>query len=313
LLHDAYRDFRSGHLAGLTMATAISIDGVLVDRERASIPVMDRGFLYGDSAFEVTRTYGGQPFAVGAHLARLRSSCERIAIGFDVDDATLVREIHAALAAASNEESYVRLIVTRGVTAMGLHLEADTTPRRVIVVLPLKAQPSTLYEEGGELATVLTARALDGTGAAGAKASNYLPNILSLAAAQQRGAYEALSVAAGGELLEGTTSNIFLVHGGRVRTPPLTIGILGGITRQLVIEAAAAASIPLTETLLFPRDLYSADEAFITSSLREVVPMVRVDGVTLGAGVPGPVTKRLHAAFRERAAEVLASERSGAS
>ena len=293
------------------MPTAISIDGVLVDRERAAIPGLARGFLYGDSVFEVTRTYGGQPFAVRAHLARLRSSCERIAIRFDVDDATLLREIHAALRAAGNEESYVRLMVTRGETAMGLHLEVGTTPRRVLVVLPLRAQPPALYEAGGELATVSTARALDGTEAAGAKASNYLPNILSLAAAQRRGAYEALSVAAGGEILEGTTSNIFLVHGGRVRTPPLTIGILGGITRQLVIEAAAIAEIPLAESLLFPRDLYSADEAFITSSLRELVPMVRADGVALGAGVPGPVTARLHAAFRERANEVLASERPG--
>src|SRR5690606_318330 len=118
------------------------------------------------------------------------------------------REIEAALAAADNEESYVRVMITRGVTAIGLAVGEEVKPRRVIVVLPLSAQPRELYERGVEVATVAIARSLDGTGAAGAKASNYLPNILSLEAARERGAYEAISVASGGELLEGSTSNL---------------------------------------------------------------------------------------------------------
>lgn len=294
------------------MGTAISIDGALVDPERAAVPVMDRGFLYGDSAFEVLRTYGGRPFAVGPHLDRLRWSCERLGIPVPVDDATLRREIRDGLGAAGNDESYVRVIVTRGVTPIGLNLDHELSARRVIVVLELvpSAGPE-LYERGGELATVTMPRALDGTGAAGVKASNYLPNILSLAAAKQRGAYEAISVASGGELLEGSTSNLFLVHGGVVSTPPLGVGILEGITRRVVLEAAAEEGIEVRQRLLFPPDLYGADEAFITSSLREVVPMVRADGVTLGDGRPGPITQRLHAAFRRRAEAMLAAEPAG--
>jgi len=294
------------------VSAAVSIDGVLVDPGSASVPIMDRGFLYGDSAFEVTRTYGGQPFAVGPHLARLRASCGALGIALSIADDALRGWIHAALdASAIDGERYVRVIVTRGTTPIGLGTGRGEKPRVIVVVLPLPEQPAGLYEDGVELATVTTARALDGTGAGGAKASNYLPNILSLAAARERGGYEALSVGPAGEILEGATSNVFLVHGGVVRTPPLTVGILGGITRRLVMDAAAEDGVELIEQLLFPPDLYGADEAFITSSLREVVPVVRADGVALGDGRPGPVAARLHAAFRRRADALLAEERPG--
>lgn len=294
------------------MSAAVSIDGVLVDPGSASVPIMDRGFLYGDSAFEVTRTYGGQPFALGPHLARLRASCVALGIALHVSDDALGGWVHAALeAAAIDAERYVRVIVTRGTTPIGLGVGRGETPRVVIVVLPLPEQPAGLYTDGVELATVTTARALDGTGAGGAKASNYLPNILSLAAARERGGYEALSVGPAGEILEGATSNVFLVHGGVVSTPPLAVGILGGITRRLVIEAAEEDGVTVVERLVFPPDLYGADEAFITSSLREVVPVVRADGVTLGDGRPGPVARRLHSAFRRRADALLSAERTG--
>lgn len=290
------------------MRMAVSIDGVLVDPAEARVPVLDRGLLYGDSAFEVLRTYRGQPLAVQAHLARLSWSCERL--GIPAPDALRLRaELEVALAAAHYDESYIRVIVTRGVTAVGLALSADVRPRRIIVVLPLAPQPPALYAQGVEVATVSTARSLDATGAAGAKVSNYLPNILALEAARARGAYEAISVAAGGELLEGSTSNLFVVQGGVVRTPPLGIGILGGITRQLVLRAAAAEGIELAERLLFPPDLYGAEEAFITSTLREMVPVVRADGLTLGEGMPGPVTRRLHAALRREVELLLDQER----
>lgn len=292
------------------MPTVIAIDGVLTDPETAAVPVLDRGFLYGDSAFEVLRTYRGQPFEMRAHLARLSWSCERIGMP-PVDERGVEREITAALDAAKNEESYVRVIVTRGITAIGLAVAQEVRPRRVIVVLPLGAQPAELYERGVEVATVAIARSLDGTGAAGAKASNYLPNILSLESARARGAYEAISVASGGELLEGSTSNLFVVKRGGVITPPLSMGILGGITRRVVMQAAKDEGIALEERLMFPPDLYGADEAFLTSTLREVIPIVRADGMQLGGGTPGPVTQRLHAAFGRVRDALLATERDG--
>lgn len=288
------------------MGAAVLIDGELTDASSAAVPVLDRGFLYGDGAFEVLRTYGGRPFAVDPHLARLRRSCERLSIPLDVDDARLTSEIRRGLEAGGNAESYVRIMITRGVTEMGLAVPEELKPRRVVVVLPLKPQPRALYEDGVEVATVVGGRALDGTSGAGAKASNYLPNVLSLTSARARGGYEAISVGPGGELLEGSTSNLFLVRDGELLTPSVELGILDGITRSVVLEAARELAIPVGEGLLYPPDLYSADEAFITSSLREVVPVVRADGVTLGDGRPGALTKRVHEAFRARVEASLA-------
>lgn len=279
------------------MPITILVDGERREPGEPAVPVLDRGFLYGDGAFEVLRTYGGRPFAMQPHLDRLRRSCERLSIPVEADDAALVEEIQRALELGGNDESYVRIMITRGVTEMGLAVPAQTRPRRVVVVMPLKKQPPEMYTDGVELATVVGGRALDGTGAAGAKASNYLPNVLSLSAAQARGGYEALSVGPGGELLEGSTSNLFFVREGELHTPSVVLGILDGITRATVLEAAARLSLQVHEGLYFPPDLYSADEAFITSSLREVVPVVRADGVAIGDGRPGALTRRVHEAF----------------
>lgn len=290
------------------MPAVVSIDGVLAAPEASAIPVLDRGFLYGDSAFEVLRTYGKRPFAMGPHLARLELSCAKI--GIPAPDLDRVRaEIATALSAGDNEESYVRVVITRGITAIGLAVAEEVRARRVIVVLPLAPQPEGVYENGIEVTTTAIARSLDGTGAAGAKASNYLPNILSLESARRTGASEAISVGSNGELLEGTTSNLFLVKEGRVSTPPLGVGILEGITRRVVMEAARAEGIDAAERLLFPPALYGADEAFITSTLREMIPVVRADGVPIGTGRPGPMTLALHQAFRRRVAELLDAER----
>jgi branched-chain amino acid aminotransferase len=290
------------------MTAIVSIDGHLSAPGDAAIPVLDRGFLYGDSAFEVLRTYGGKPFAMREHLLRLEASCAKIGIP-TIDLALIEREIMTALDAAKNDESYVRIIITRGVTAIGLAVTEEVRCRRVIIALPLSPQPPSHYTDGIAVTTSAGVRALDGSNAAGAKASNYLPNILALESARARGAYEAISVGPGGEILEGTTSNLFIVKNGRVRTPPLVVGILGGITRAVVFDAANAESLVLEEKLLFPNDLYRADEAFITSTLREVVPVVRADGITLGDGKPGPITRRLHAAFQTRVVFMLEDAR----
>lgn len=279
------------------MAVYILVDGEPRDPSEPAVPVLDRGFLYGDGAFEVLRTYGGRPFAMQPHIDRLRRSCERLSIALDATDALLRDEIARAIEGGGNDESYVRIMITRGVTEMGLAVPTQTRPRRVVVVMPLKAQPPEMYADGVEVATVVGGRALDGTGAAGAKASNYLPNVLSLSAARARGGYEAVSVGPAGELLEGSTSNLFLVKGGALHTPSVELGILDGITRATVIEAAGRLDVSVHEGLYFPPDLYGADEAFITSSLREVVPVVRADGVVIGDGRPGALTRRVHEAF----------------
>src|SRR5262249_33549714 len=162
---------------------------------------------------------------------------------------------------------------------------------RVILVEPVHMPPREHYARGIALATIAVTRTVDGTPAAGAKVSNYLTNLLAVKEAKQRGAQEALILDAHGDVVEGASSNVFAVTKGALRTPPEDAGILPGITRAKVLEAAAELGIPVDLARLRPESLFAADEVFITSSIREVVPAVTIDGRTIGDGVPGRVTR----------------------
>jgi len=280
----------------------VAVDGALRTPEHATVSVYDRGFLYGDAVFEVLRTYGGRPFAIDEHLARLRRSAERVFIVVPVDDATLGREVEAALAAArgdASRESYVRIVVTRGSGPLSLDPDTATHPLRVIFVEPVVPPAREAYLHGVVLATVSTRRAADDTAASGAKVTNYLANLLALRDARARGAQEALVVDARGYVVEGASSNVFVVAAGRVATPPESAGILAGITRAHILRAARDLGVPVAERDVSPDDVYGADEVFITSSIRELMPVIRVDDRTIGPGVPGPIARALHRRFRE--------------
>jgi branched-chain amino acid aminotransferase len=280
----------------------VAVDGVIVAPEQATVSVYDRGFLYGDAVFEVLRTYGGRPFAIDEHLARLRRSAERVFIPLPVDDATLGREVDAALATARSDpsgESYVRVVVTRGSGPLSLDPDTASHPLRVILVEPVVPPPRDAYLHGIALASVSARRAVDDTAASGAKVSNYLANLLALREAHARGAQEALVVDARGHVVEGASSNVFVVSARRVATPPESAGILAGITRAHVLGAARDLGVPVDERDLVPGDVYGADEVFITSSIRELLPVVRVDDRTIGSGAPGPIARSLHRRFRE--------------
>jgi branched-chain amino acid aminotransferase len=282
----------------------VAIDGAILTPEQAKVSVYDRGFLYGDAVFEVLRTYGGRPFALGEHLARLRRSAGRVFIAMPVDDATLGREVEAAIAAARGDgssESYVRIVVTRGSGPLSLDPDTATHPLRVILVEPVVPPARAAYLHGIAVASIPTRRVVDDTAAAGAKVTNYLSSLLALREAKSRGAQEALVVDARGHVVEGASSNVFVVKGGGLATPPESAGILAGITRAHVLGAARDLGIPVVERDLMPDDVYAADEVFITSSIRELVPVARVDDRTIGTGAPGPVSRALHRRFRETA------------
>ncbi|WP_437647648.1 aminotransferase class IV [Sorangium sp. So ce362] len=314
------------------MTRLVSIDGVIHRPEEAKVSVYDRGFLYGDSVFETIRTYGGEPFALEEHLARLERSAERIAIALPIPRDALAREVRALIRAASAPEgagatagaagsagttgpaapleSYIRVMLTRGSGPLGLDPALAGAPLRVVLVEPLKPLPGALYREGISVITTRTQRA--GDAAPGAKISNYLESLLALREARAAGAHEALILDPSGHVVEGTTSNVFLVErrpparegaqeaGHLLITPPREAGILVGITRANVIDVAGELGIPVCCEPVTMARLLAAEEVFITSSLREIVPVVRVDGHTLGAGLPGPKTRALHVAFRKK-------------
>ncbi|MGB5812851.1 MAG: aminotransferase class IV [Polyangiales bacterium] len=275
----------------------VSIDGHIVDGADARVSVLDRGFLYGDSVFEVYRTYGGVPFAENAHLERLRRSADRLMIPMPVSLEALAEEVRATVAAAGEGDWYIRVVITRGTGPLTYDPTTAESPLRVIITAPIKAYPAEHYAQGVEVALLRASRPTDDLRAAGAKASNYLANLLAMHEAKQRGAQEAIMLGRGGQLLEGASSNLFLVKDGVVRTPEPQLGILVGITRATVLQVCVDEGIEVAETELMPDDLFAADEAFITSSIREVMPVVRVDGRPIGDEAPGPITKRLQEGY----------------
>jgi branched-chain amino acid aminotransferase len=284
-------------------AGKVSIDGQVVDSAEARVSVFDRGFLYGDSVFEVFRTYGGVPFAQREHLERLERSANRLMIPMPVSLQTLSSEVAATLDAAGEGEWYVRVVVTRGTGPLTYDPSTAREPLRVIIAAPVSLPPVEHYERGIAVMLLHASRPTDDERASGAKASNYLANLLAVHEAKQKGAQEALVLGRRGQILEGASSNLFIVTEGKVLTPEPQPGILVGITRATVLGAARAEGIEVAETTVRPEDLYGADEAFITSSIREVMPVVAADGRTIGSGAPGPVTKRLHEGYLRAVAQ----------
>ncbi|MGB8332606.1 MAG: aminotransferase class IV [Polyangiales bacterium] len=287
------------------IAGKVSIDGRIVDAADARVSVFDRGFLYGDSVFEVFRTYGRVPFAQQEHLERLGRSAQRLMIPMPVSIEALSAEVRATLEAAGEGNWYVRVVLTRGTGPLTYDPTTATTPLRVIIVVPVSVPPAHYYDKGVAVSLLRASRPTDDERASGAKASNYLANLLAVYEAKQKGAQEALMLGRDGQILEGASSNIFIVKDGKLCTPEPQRGILVGITRATVLAAAADEGIEVEETEVRPEDLYGADEAFLTSSIREVMPVVAADGRKIGSGTPGPVTKRLHQAYRRAVARVV--------
>jgi branched-chain amino acid aminotransferase len=281
------------------MSQLVSIDGAHLGPENAKVSVYDRGFLYGDSVFETIRTYGGEPFALAEHMARLARSAERVAIPMPISAAEFAMEVRLAVRAAKNPESTARAMLTRGSGKVGLDPALAASPLRVILVEPLEPLPSAVYRDGVAVITIRTERASDAAQGA-AKVGNYLGSLLALREARARGAHEALILDAQGRVVEGTTSNVFVVRGGELFTPPAEAGILLGITRAHILELAHELGRLVHQVPLGPVELAAADEVFVCSSIREIVPVVRVDERQVGDGRPGPVTHALHAAFRTR-------------
>lgn len=278
------------------------IDGRPMAPEAATVSVFDRGFLYGDSVFEALRTYGGRPFALERHLSRLARSAERVFIELPVSIEQIGREVQSAIVGAGNAESYVRLTLTRGVgETLGLDPGLSRHPTRVVIVTPLVSPPPQTYRDGAAVVSYRTERVTDHSAAAGAKVGNYLTAVLATRHARAAGAYEALIVDARGCVVEGATSNVFAVLAdGTLVTPPEEDGILLGITRETLLELAEEQKLSVRLESLPLEALTRAAEVFVCSSIRELVPVVSIDGQRVADGRPGPTSLRLLAGFREK-------------
>ncbi len=275
----------------------VSIDGAICALGDATISVLDRGFLYGDSVYEVVRTYAGCPFALREHLERLRKSAAAVEIPLPLDLDEHEAEVLAALREAGVGDWYVRIILTRGGGPIGLDPALAEGQLRIVIVVPIPEIPQDLRELGASIALVATGRNTSGPTPAGAKTGNYLNNIMALRKAREKGAFEAVMIDGNGRIAEGTTSNVFIVSKGVLRTPPLAAGILDGITRRKVIEIGENQGMDVREVHLRPLDIYAAEEVFLTATLKEIMPVIQVDEVKIGEGRPGPITRRLQGLF----------------
>jgi branched-chain amino acid aminotransferase len=280
------------------MSRAVLIDGVAYSPENAKVSVYDRGFLYGDSVFETIRTYGGVLFSLDEHMRRLERSAAFTGMGLPVPKEQIGEETLRAVQLAGNAESYARVMITRGTGPMGLDTELAEEQMRVVLVEALQIPAAEKYRVGITTACVQTVRASDA--ANNAKLGNYLASALALREARARGADEALIVDREGLVVEGTTNNIFMIQDGVLLTPSLELGLLDGITRAHVLELAAELGIEVRYEAQSSARVAGSDEVFLTSSIRELMPVVAVDGQVVGDGKPGPITRRLHGAFRAR-------------
>jgi len=255
-----------------------SVDGAISPVAEARVPVTDDGLLRGDGAFEVMRLYGGRPFALEDHFARLGRTCAGLRLEADLDG--LRDEALSLIEQAGEPESLLRLVVTRG-------------GRRIAITEPLPARPA-----NARVATVVYAptRVLNGL-----KTLSYAANMLAGRLAKEQGADEALYITPHGRVLEGPTWTFFWVRDGSLFTPPLADGILDSITRARLTDELDVTEAPCTLD-----DVCAAQEAFIASSVREVMPIVAVDDIGLPRA-PGPVTEAAHEAFKRRVACELAA------
>lgn len=276
----------------------VFIDGKRVSGADARVSVFDRGFLYGDSVFETIRTYGGKPFALDEHLERLSRSAELVFIPVPWSREQLRAEVLAAVAAFGGGECYIRLMVTRGQAEMGLDPGGAHEPLRVIIVGPLHAPHADLYDKGASAVTFRTLRPSDATVAEGAKIGNYLVAVLAMREARKVQANEALIVDREGRVVEGASSNVFAVIGGELVTPPIESGILAGVTRSRALKAAEQQGLTVRYEVPTVEAVQNADEVFVSSSIRELLPIVTLNGTPIGDGRVGPVTRRVREQFR---------------
>ena len=294
------------------MSAVAYVNGRVFSEQDATISVFDHGFLYGDGVYEVIRTYGGELFLVDRHLRRLRASATMIALDIGMSDAALeavVRETIAAyrsraVGAPAGEELLARILVTRGVGEMSYDPTKSTHPSLVVIVKPLAPLPESAYACGVAVALVSVVRNHPRSVDPRIKSNNLLNNALAMQEALRRGPFfEAILRNYRGELAECSQSNLFVVKDRTVRTPALEAGLLAGITREFVEDVAVEAGIPVEDAVLHDDDLFGADEAFLTSTSKEIVPIVRVDDRAIGTGQPGPITLRLLGAYRRKARE----------
>jgi branched-chain amino acid aminotransferase len=278
--------------------TVVWIDGKYYDRAGATVSVFDHGLLYGDGVFEGIRAYHGRIFRLERHLDRLYASAKAIWLEIPMARSEMGKMVEEALGKSGLKDSYIRLVVTRGVGDLGLDPRNCAKPSVICIVDTIRLWPPDRYEQGLVATTAATPIHHRESLSPRVKSLNYLSHILAKVEGIAAGVDEVIMLDSAGYVAEASGMNLFAVSDGTVRTPPAYAGILRGVTRDAIIELAREANYGVEELPLNRYDLYTASEVFLTGTAAEVVAISKLDGRSIGTGSAGPVTRDLSARFR---------------
>ena len=283
------------------MGLKIFLNNGLVDESEAKISVFDHGLLYGDGVFEGIRVYDGRIFELEAHIDRLYQSANAIRLKIPQEPKTLTDNVKNTVTANNIDDGYIRLIVTRGVGTLGLNPLVCKRGQIIIIADTIQLYPPELYENGLKVISANTIRNHPLSISPQIKSLNYLNNIIAKLEALDRDMLEAIMYNHMGYVAEATGDNVFIVQNGKILTPPISAGSLGGITRNVVINLARQSGYEVLEQNLTRYDLYAADELFLTGTAAEVIGIVEIDGREVGSGKPGQITRELLKKFEQYA------------
>lgn len=281
----------------------ICLNGEFVTKEDAKISVYDHGFLYGDGIFEGIRAYSGNVFRLKEHLVRLYDSAKSILLTIPYSMNEMSDLIVETVRRNGFESCYIRVVVSRGEGNLGLDPATCKRANVIVIAEQLALYPKEFYQSGMEIVTVATRRSRSDVLNPQVKSLNYLNNIMVKLEAKLAGVSEALMLNAEGYVAEGSGDNIFIVKGRRLLTPPTSVGVLEGITRNAIMEVATELQYEVHEVQFTRHDVYTADEVFLTGTAAEVIPVIKVDGRPIGDGKPGEHTLALLAGFQKLVVE----------
>jgi branched-chain amino acid aminotransferase len=277
----------------------IYLNGKLVQEEEAKVSVFDHGLLYGDGIFEGIRIYSGRIFKLDEHITRLFMSARAILLEMPLNVYEMKEATIQTVRANKLQDGYIRLVVTRGVGDLGLNPLKCKLPTLIIIANKVALYPESLYEQGLDVITASTRRNITEGVNPAIKSLNYLNNILAKIEANNSGFPEALMLNHDGYVSECTGENLFIVRGKTVLTPPVSAGVLDGITRSTIKDICPALNLEFRETNLTRYDVFNSDEAFLSGTAAEIVPVVSLDRRVIGSGKPGEITRSISAEFRK--------------
>ena len=285
--------------------SVVNINGILTPGNQAMVSIFDHGFLYGDGVYETLRSYNRKPFLLKQHFTRLRASASRLSLqGLPNDQELESRILETIPTVHPTGEVTIRILVTRGVGELSYDPTACPNPTTIIITRPHHNPPDEVIRKGVQLIVASVVRNHPRSVDPCIKSNNLLNNILAMQEAFRLGAAEAILLNQCGELTECSQSNLFAVRDGVALTPPLKSGLLEGVTRNFLFKVGAKLGIQVRECVLTEKDFHSVDELFITSTTREIVPVVSVGSQVIGDGKPGPITSALLTKLREMAQAV---------